>query len=227
MDTFQFADIIILALIAGFIALRLRNTLGKDVGHRPDSTQLRQQMGKDLEERVISMPGLKTAASSQEEEEKEVDELFEALDEDKKAKVEALIEKDGSFKFAEFIEGATGAFEWVVKAFNDGDKSTLKDLLAKDVYQEFEEAMVDRESSAAKADTTLVSIESAEMEDASIKNGNVQIVMKFLSDQIHVVRNEAGEVISGDASEITRVEDEWVFERPLKSRDPNWTIVDT
>lgn len=225
MDTFQFADIIILALIAGFIALRLRNTLGKDVGHRPDTTQLRRQMGKELEERVVSLPGVKATLDTETETEK--DEAFDALEGALKSKVEAIKKQDASFILSEFMEGAKGAFEWAVKAFNDGDKSTLKQLLSKEVYQEFEDAMIDRMSSAAKADTTLVSIEEAELVDAQIKKGNVHITMKFVSDQIHVVRNEEDEVISGDASEITRVEDEWIFERSLKSRDPNWTIIDT
>ncbi|MDG1287219.1 MAG: Tim44/TimA family putative adaptor protein [Rickettsiales bacterium] len=225
MDTFQFADIIILALIAGFIALRLRNTLGKDVGHRPDTTNLRRQMGKELEERVISMPGAKVAVESKEEE--KLDKAFEALEGPAKAKVEKVKQKDASLDITEFLEGSKGAFEWVMKAFNDGDKSTLKQLLSKEVYKEFEEAMIDRESSAAKADATLVSIEEAELVDAEIKGSKVHMTMKFVSDQIHVVRNEEGELISGDASEITRVEDEWVFERGLTSRDPNWTIIDT
>ncbi len=225
MDTFQFADIIILALIAGFIALRLRNTLGKDVGHRPDTTNLRRQMGKELEERVISMPGVKVTVEEKKQE--ALDKAFEALEEPIKTKVEKVKAKDPSVDITEFTEGAKGAFEWAVKAFNDGDKSTLKQILSKEVYQEFEEAMIDRESSAAKADTTLVSIELAELTDAQVKSTKIQMTMKFMSDQIHVVRNEEGAVISGDASEITRVEDEWVFERSVKSRDPNWTIIDT
>lgn len=226
MDTFQFADIIILALIAGFIALRLRNTLGKDVGHRPDSSQLRRQMGKELEERVIAMPGAKTSADKSEAE-VEPDAAFEALNEPMKSKIAEIKQKDESFHLSEFLEGAKGAFEWVLKAFNDGEKSTLKQLLSEEVYREFEEAMIDRMSSPARADTTLVSIESAEVTEAEIVKSKLQITVKFLSEQIHVVRNEAGKLISGDASEVTRVEDEWVFERALKSRDPNWTIIDT
>ncbi len=227
MDTFQFADIIILALIAGFIALRLRNTLGKDVGHRPDSNKIRQQMGKELEERVINLPGVNRAKEDAKLQEPEIDVAFEALEGEIKTKVTAVIKKDPEFNYSEFIEGSQGAFEWVMKAFNDGDKTTLKQLLSKEVYKEFEEAMIDRMNSDAQADTTLVSIDEAEMVDAVVKSGKVNITMRFLTDQIHVVRNEKGDVISGDASEITRVEDEWVFERSVKSRDPNWTIIDT
>lgn len=225
MDTFQFADIIILALIAGFIALRLRNTLGKDIGHRPDVNQLRQQISKDMEERVIPLPGMRAPV-----EEKEVvreDKAFDALSAQMKDKIAEIRKYDAAFNLSEFMEGAKGAFEWVFKAFNEGDKSTLKQLLSPELYQEFEEAMVDRLSSGARADGTLVAITRAELSDARVKGQAAQLTVKFESDQVHVVRNDKDEVISGNASEIARVEDEWVFERSLKSRDPNWTIIDS
>ena len=224
MDTFQFADIIILALIAGFIALRLRNTLGKDVGHRPDSTQLRRQMGKELEERVVTLP---TAKAKAEEEKPKKDKAFDKLENDLQDKITLIKKADPSFNVSEFFEGAKGAFEWVMKAYNDGDKSTLKQLLSKEVYTEFEEAMVDRMSSPARAHTTLVAIDEVTLMDAEIKGSKTQITIKYITDQIHVVKNEAEEVISGEASKVISVEDEWVFERSVKSRDPNWTIIDT
>lgn len=228
MDTFQFADIIILALIAGFVALRLRNTLGKDVGHRPDSAQLRRQLNDELEERVTSLQAVKEKIESEiEGKPSEEDQALEGLSESTREGVEAIKQQDAQFRVKEFLEGAKGAFEWVVKAFNDGDKSTLKSLLAKEVYEEFESAMIDRESSDAKADTTLVSIDKTELLDAKITKGKAQMTVRFMSDQIHVVRDAAGKVISGNPSDITRVEDEWVFERKLKSNDPNWMVVDT
>ena len=188
--------------------------------------KMHRQMGKELDERVISMPGMKSPID--EKSTKVTDAAYSNLDDDKlKAKLDKLIAKDASFNLSEFIEGAEGAFEWVVKAFNDGDKATLKELLSKDIYQEFADAMVDRMSSAAKADTTLISIESTRVTDLSIKNNSVKVIVEFVSEQIHVVRNEEGEVISGEDAGITQVEDEWVFERSLKSNDPNWTIIDT
>lgn len=226
MDTFQFADIIILALIAGFIALRLRNTLGKDVGHRPDSSQLRAQMGKELEERVVSLASAQKAALEKNKEEAK-DKAYEALTDALQKKVDSIKKHDPEFSLTEFVEGAKGAFEWVVKAFNDGEKSTLKQLLSSEVYAEFEDAMVDRLSSQAQAHTTLVAINDVHVVDAEIKKQSSRITLRFESEQIHVVKNESEEIISGDASEVIHVEDEWVFERSLKSRDPNWTIIDT
>lgn len=224
MDTFQFADIIILALIAGFIALRLRNTLGKDVGHRPDSTQLRRQMGKELEDRVVALPTAKTAKDTLKPQE---DKAFDKLNADLQKKVEIIKKADPGFNLSEFFEGAKGAFEWVMKAYNDGDKSTLKQLLSSDVYTEFEEAMIDRMSSPARAHTTLVAIDEISLIDAEVKDTKTHITVRYLTDQIHVVKNEDEEVISGNPSEMIQVEDEWVFERAVKSRDPNWTIIDT
>jgi predicted lipid-binding transport protein (Tim44 family) len=227
MDTFQFADIMILALIAGFVALRLRNTLGKDVGHRPDSAQIRRQMAEEIEERVTSLQAvkdkLKEEATGKKPKPKAEDDLSDKL----KKEIKEIQKHDPEFEFGEFLEGAKGAFEWVLKAYNDGDKSTLKNLLSDEIYQEFESAMIERESGSTKLDTTLVSIDKAEVQEIEVNRKTAQIIVKFLSDQIQVQKDESGKVVSGNASEITRVEDEWVFERPLTSRDPNWTVIDS
>lgn len=233
MDSgFQFADIIILALIAGFIALRLRNTLGKDIGHRPDASHLQHPLSSDstvkptTQDQVIIFPGGKKVELKVEE--TPTDNAFDALDEGALKTTLADIKKeDPQFTLDEFLGGAKSAFEWVMEAYNKGDRATLKMLMNESVYKEFTAALDEADKQDEKHDLTLVSITDASLQDAEIVKGKARLTLYIQSDQVHLVRNAEGEVISGNASDISRVEDEWVFERSLKAKDPNWTIIDT
>lgn len=226
---FQFADIIILALIAVFVILRLRNTLGKDLGDRPDTSRLRKQLGADTEERVIPMPGIdrKPVEDKKPEDEDELA-LAELQDPDVAKQLLVLKDLDAGFSVVSFMEGAKGAFEWVLTAFNDGDKDTLKRLLAKDVYEELANALDERNARDEKTFTTLVSIKNARITRAEISKKHIgRIAVEFTSEQIQVVRDHENKIVEGDPSKVREVIDEWVFERDTRSRNPNWTIIET
>lgn len=226
----QYADILILALIALFVILRLRNTLGKDIGHKPDFSDLRKHLTgeADLLKPAAPQPDkakpgaiLKTPL----EEEKE---WLESLgDQALIAGVDAIRAVDPSFAVASFLEGAKGAFDWVLRAYKEGDAETLKNLLAPELCAEYEKALETLKTAEEKVETTLVSIVDAQLVAASLDKNRARATVRFLSDQIEITRNAAGAIIAGDASHTARVEDEWVFERDVKSRNPNWQIMDT
>lgn len=228
MNEFAYADIIILALIAMFIALKLRNTLGKDVGHRPDMDDLRRRIDEQMrEDNVIDLPALKEENWSKADEAEEKA-LVEKINDDRVNKaLDEIKAIDKQFRAKEFLEGAKVAFEWVMNAFNKGEKDQLKQLMAKDVYAEFEKAIDDRPLSGAKMESTLVSVKSTDIVEAALKQKKAHVTVKFVTEQIIVERGHDGEIVSGDASNIQVIEDEWVFERDLASGNPNWTIIDT
>lgn len=229
---FQFIDIIILALIAFFIFLRYRSTLGKDIGHKPDnSSQLRQQMGKQLDERVISMPGAARDVPEQEDTPPSLESEIEAeniLDTDVIDGLQDIKNANESFSLSEFMSGARIAFEWVLNAFNEGDKKTLQKLMVQEVYQDFGQAIDERANAENIPHTTLVSIESAEITHVELeKKRMARITVQFTSEQIHIVKNKTGEIIEGDSSTVQKVIDEWEFERDIRSNDPAWKIIGT
>ncbi len=227
MESFQFADIIILALIAGFIALRLRNTLGKDVGHRPENPSNARPTSHDVDDRVVSINDAIRGNDTPIKPILTKDAQFEKLQEPIKSKISDIKSIDSSFSVDEFLKGAKGAFEWVTKAFNDGDKPTLKQLMSAEIYKEFEQVIAERAKDNTYPETTLVSIDSVEITEVETTKTHHHITVNFSTSQVHIVKNEQGEVIAGNVSHTTHVEDEWVFERSVKSRDPNWTIIDT
>lgn len=228
MNGLPFADIIIIALIAIFIILRLRNTLGKDVGHTPDLDDLRKRLeGKAADEKVVQMNGEPVPAAD--EKAKKVEEAVRAAiaDSGLLQGIDAIAAADPQFSISGFLEGAKAAFEWVLKAYNGADHETLKMLLAAPIYEEFKLAMDAAKESSTKTETTLVAITDAQIIGAALDKNTARVTVRFVSEQIEITRDAEGKIVAGDPSKADAVEDEWVFERDVKSRSPNWLVMDT
>jgi predicted lipid-binding transport protein (Tim44 family) len=222
---FQVIDIIILALIAGFIALRLRSTLGKDIGSKPDF-DLRGKVDNE-NERVIHIHNPEDEMQKNQDEQREQEAIAQIDDTHVAGMMTKMRKEFPSFSVREFIEGAKGAFEWVLQAYNEKDQSTLSALMDKEVFLDFKAAIDEQEQQDHRQETTLVAIKEADIIDAQLQRDKAKITVRFVTEQIQVLRDDKGEIISGDASETLTIEDEWVFAKSLKSRDPNWTIIDT
>jgi predicted lipid-binding transport protein (Tim44 family) len=220
MTDFQFADLIILAMVALFIGLRLRNTLGKDVGHTPDLTALRRQMTAEPEAKT-------TPAKAAETKEPAEDPLAALGDPLLIEGVKMIQTADASFSVDGFLEGARGAFDWVMKAYQAGDTETLQALLSPAIFEEFKSALEAMKNSTEKHETTLVKILDAQLVSAVLDKGKARVGVRFLSEQVEVTRDAEGKIIAGDPSALQTVEDNWLFEREVKSRNPNWLVMDT
>jgi predicted lipid-binding transport protein (Tim44 family) len=141
--------------------------------------------------------------------------------------VAAVRAADPSFDEAGFLQGARGAFETIVNSFAAGDTAALQPLLSTQVYEAFAGAVRDRVAAKEKHETTLLSIKSADVAEAAVEGTTALVTVKFVSDQVNVTRGEDGAVRDGDPDRIVEKTDVWTFARPLRSRDPNWTLVAT
>jgi predicted lipid-binding transport protein (Tim44 family) len=138
-----------------------------------------------------------------------------------------LSRADASFDPKQFIDGARQAYEMIVTAFAEGNRKVLKDLLSKEVYEGFCDAITDRESRAEQIDQSFVGINKANIVEADVKGGLAQLTVKFVSQLISATRDKAGAVIGGDPQKIKEVTDIWTFAREVQSRNPNWRLVAT
>lgn len=218
MGGLPYGDIIVIGAIAAFILLRYRAMLGERTGRDADATPARPLQEF---ERVIQLP----------EREKPAAEPVEVAPISGYGAASTTLERmrqlDKQFVPDDFLEGARGAFEMVLQAFNERDHDTLTMLLSKDVYNEF---MASLNSFAAEGRTpqnTLLAILEAHIDDATLTGNKARIAVKFTSEQVHLVRDSAGDVVEGDPSQQEVVEDRWVFERALTSNDPAWKVVET
>jgi predicted lipid-binding transport protein (Tim44 family) len=218
----KFIDIVILAMIAAFLVFRLRSVLGKRTGHerppqnpyggREEAAGTSQEARDD--ENVVALPGREPA---------------DDIPDDTPAAegLRSIREADSGFSVGEFTEGARMAFEMVVTSFANGDRETLRPLLSDEVYENFAGAIDARENAGETMEMTLVGIREAEVLEASMDGRVAFVTVKFVTEQIEVVRDRAGEVTSGDATKVSTVTDIWTFARNTRSRNPNWTLVAT
>jgi predicted lipid-binding transport protein (Tim44 family) len=141
--------------------------------------------------------------------------------------LDAIAGEDRSFDAQHFVAGARSAYEMIVSAYAEGDRRALKNLLARDVYEGFEQAIREREQRGEVVETRFVSIDSSDIIGAELRNKVSHITIKFVSQLVSVTRDKAGAVIDGSPDKVTDVTDIWTFARDVTSRDPNWKLVAT
>ncbi len=224
MGDFQFLDIILLALVAGFILLRLRSVLGTRTGHekpreawRPGPADPKAPPAQGDGAKIIPMPDRQIPAQP----------LAPIPPGPAQAGLGRIQQADRSFDPAEFLTGAKGAYEMIVGAFAAGDVQTLRQLLSRDVFGDFEAAIKQRKADGLSQETTLVGIDDAEIVEADLKGTVAEVTIRFVSQLVNATRNAAGAVVAGDPARVDHVTDVWTFARDTTSRDPNWTLIAT
>ncbi len=219
-DGFPIGDIIILGAIAAFIILRYRSMLGDKTGRDPsDIARAKQQA--DENERVIQLPTKEALAASI------PTVTFEAFSPEIQGTLRDMNKIDADFTAEGFLEGARSAFEMTIEAYRNRDLETLRMLLDKPLYTQFEAAIKEQEAKGEQVQNTLLSIAKAEIKEAKLQGSKATIRVFFTSDQIQLVKDKSGEIIEGDVSQEVEIDDTWGFSRDLKSSDPNWVIIET
>jgi len=228
-DGFQFLDIILFAAVAAFFVFRLRGVLGKRMGHdKPPSDPFRKRSAESDDDKVISLPDRNKAESDEEPPEPAVAaEEPAAAGTPLEAGLMQIKLADKNFDEEPFLAGARAAFEMIIATFANGDAKALRPLLSNDVYGDFAGAITERRGAGQTLETTLVGISEAEIIEAELQARTAFVTIKFVSEQINVVRDKKGEVVEGDPTGVTKITDIWTFARNTRSRDPNWTLVAT
>ena len=193
--SFEYIDIILLAMIAGFIFLRLRGILGRRTGFEGKTPAQFQDVLKNvkLEKNIRSN---------------------ENFDEDAKK---------------EFLNGAKIAYETIITDFSDNDNklTTSKPLLSKKIYDQFNQALVERSQRGHYAEITFIGVNSAGIKDHKKVNSILQVTVDFVAEVITCIKDKEKKIISGDPEKIKKIYDTWVFSRDVKSNNPNWQLIDT
>jgi len=230
-DVFDIYTIIFLAL-AVFIFLRLRSVLGQRTGRErpPSNPYARQPVPPSPDKKVIALPNRPSEAAAKPADETPPVERWKGIAEPGSpvaAGLDAIAAADPDFDARHFLTGARAAYEMIVTAFAEGDRRTLKNLLSREVYENFDSAITGREQRGETVESRFVAIESATITAAAQRDKAAQITVRFVSQLVSVTRDKAGNVIDGSADKVTDVTDVWTFVRDVSSRDPNWKLVAT
>lgn len=211
--------IVILAMIAGFLALRLYSVLGKRTGHEQEPAP---RPAEDRSKVTVVQPRALTDAPA--DSVRLVDGLIAPGGE---IGVRALIAADRSFDVPQFVDGAKSAYRMVLEAFWRGDRDELGWLCEPHVLASFEESLAAREAAGEVLDNRLVRIEKAQIVEASLNGRIAEVSLRFEADIAAITRDKDGNVIAGSLTDAVGTNDIWTFSRDIRSADPNWKLSDT
>ena len=226
-----FSDFITLFFLvaAVLIFLQLRSVLGRRTGNEkpPFDPYSPRDVAKGPvtdDNKVVTLP--KRGEAEDENPFAEADALA-PVDSSLNASLREVMTKDPTFRPKEFLNGARMAYEMIVMGFADGDRNTLKNLLSKEVFEGFEAAISERESRGEVLKSTFVGIEKADITQAGIRDSEVQITLRIVSQLISATYDKDGKLVDGDPDAVAEVDDIWTFSRDMRSRDPNWKLIAT
>lgn len=212
-------EIVLLAMVAAFLGLRLYSVLGRRAEQEEESVP--QRFDSDDMPAGIARPV--PAAPVVPQRPIELDGVMPAVERG----VREIAAADSRFSLAQFLEGARGAYRMVLEAFWKGDRETLRELCDEDVYAGFVAAIDAREAAGEKLDNTLIRIEEARIHSASLDGRMARIAVLFVADIAAVTRDKDGNVIAGSLDDAIESRDVWTFSRNTSARDPNWLLDET
>jgi predicted lipid-binding transport protein (Tim44 family) len=220
MGSNNLLDLVIFAAIAVFLVLRLRAVLGRRTGEeqpRPNPFAQPDPAYADRTRGPVQAPAqLGPVALPPTDEPLSLE-----------ARVQRLRAADPSFDEKHFLAGAKTAFQMIVQAFAAGDLATLRPLLAPSIYADFSRAIELRTQAGQTMQSEIRSGIEADLEDARVENGQLQVEVRFTTQQLHALRDASGNALEGDATQAVEVIDLWTFARDPRSKDPNWQLVAT
>ena len=193
--SFEYIDIILLAMIAGFIFLRLRGILGKRTGFEGKApTQIKEVL--------------------------------------KNVKIEKQEKNNDNFDDKaqkEFLKGAKIAYETIITDFSDNDNkiTNSKPLLNSDIFNQFNNALKERNARGHFAEITFIGINSAKIKEHKKIGKILNVTVEFIAEIITCIRDKEKNIVSGDPEKIKKIYDTWVFSRDTTSPNPNWQLVNT
>lgn len=215
-------EIVLLAMVAAFLGLRLYSVLGKRSGHEQEHTprniEPRANDRRPLDDSKPQVPDIVPAPAGS---------PTMVYDIGAEAGMRDILSADRNFDVGRFVEGAQAAYAMILEAFWKGDKEELKTLCDDDVYESFVEVIDAREKRGEILENQLVRIDNARISAAEYNRPVASITVQFDADIAAVVKDKKGNLIGGSLSDAAETHDVWTFSRDLSSADPNWLLDET
>ena len=202
-----FIDIIIFAVIAVLLVLRLRSVLGQRTGYE-DSKRAKETSDSFEDKPVQLHPRQNNSINDGHG-------------------IEALKRADRSFSESQFMDGAQMAFGMILKAYAEGDLAQLKRLLGYDLLQSFTQSIQQRARDKETLAINLEKIKQASIIDAKVFDNVASVTVEFQSVQTRTITDDDGNVIDDEDTGTLDLVDIWTFERDLTLDDPNWKLAET
>jgi predicted lipid-binding transport protein (Tim44 family) len=208
--------IVLLAMIALFVGLRLYAVLGQRTGHEQQPVT-----------RPDAVPGVAQAPAAADAPAPTPEQSGMVFDAGAATGIRAIIAADPDFDVARFMDGAQAAYGMILEAYWKGDREELAHLVGPEVLSSFESAIAERETAGHVLNNRLVNIDRATIDSARLDGKAAEIEVRFVAYVAAITRDADGHVVAGSLEDAVETNDIWLFRRDLKSRDPNWLLVET
>lgn len=211
-------QLLVLAGIAVFLILRLKNVLGTRDGFEQKplpKPQTTRASGPEFEV-IEGGPDL---------------DIVDHVDENSAAAhaLSAMKRVEPSFNVTEFLGGARSAYEMIVMGYENGELSDIQAFLAEDIYESFVDGIAAREDQGLTVEANFIGVRELKLVDATYDEDTqeAELSIRFVGELTSAVRNSEGEIVDGSTTELKRQKDTWAFARNMGSDDPNWLLVST
>ncbi|GAA6209702.1 Tim44/TimA family putative adaptor protein [Cognatishimia sp. WU-CL00825] len=209
-------SILVLAGIAVFLILRLKNVLGTRDGFEPP---------REAAAPKRKNPGFEVIDGGPDRD------ITDHVPENSDAAIALSKMKaaEPSFGVTDFLGGAKGAYEMILMGFETGDLSQIESFLSQDVHEAFSQVIKAREAQGLTIEAEFSGVRETHLHDASFDDatGEAEVTVKFIGELTYVVRDANGEIVEGSESQVKRQKDTWTFARIMGADDPNWQLVAT
>jgi predicted lipid-binding transport protein (Tim44 family) len=211
-------EVVVLAMLAGFIALRLVSVLGRRTGHEePAGDVVRRAPAESLRPARVGGDAPRAEALR----------LPDHMPDAVKAGLSAIAAVDPAFDPDRFVSGAKAAYGMILEAFWKGDAEALKDLVSDDIAAEFADAITARNADGLRLENRLVGVTGADIVGAGLRGAMAEVTVRFDADVVAVTRDAGGAVVAGSTADAVETHDLWTFSRHTGATDPNWLLVAT
>lgn len=212
-------QLLVLAGVAVFLILRLRAVLGSREGFEKPTMPAQQPEGRSVRRDFEVIEGGPDR------------DITDHVPEGSPAAqaLAAMKLAEPGFSVSKFLQGARGAYEMILTAFDTGDLSQVKPFLGAEVYDSFSAVIDERKAQGLKLESQFVGLRELALQDAEFDRATTEgeVTIRFGAEVISVVRDAAGTIVEGDPKASRRQRDVWTFARKMGSQDPNWQLVAT
>jgi len=210
-------QLLVLAGIAVFLILRLKNVLGTREG---------------FEKPPLSKPNGRADRADFEVIEGGPDrDITDHVDENsRQAKaLSAMKRVEPSFTVGEFVQGGRGAYEMILMGFERGELDSIQPFMSEEIFDSFVDAVAQREDQGLTIEAKFIGVRETTVVDALFDENEkrAEVTMRFVAELTSVVRDRGGDIVEGDPKAIKVQKDTWTFARNMGRDDPNWHLVAT
>ncbi len=211
-------QLLILLGIAIFLILKLKGVLGTREGFEKPPEQIDNKPAKAAPQFEVIEGGLDRDITDHVKEDSVIAKTLGKMK-----------DTDPDFSVSEFLQGAKGAYEMILMAFERGDMDAIKPFLSDDVFETFSEVVEAREKQGFTINATFIGVRETKLLKAKhLKTNSLgELTVRFIGEMTSVVHDKSGNIIEGSSTEIKRQKDVWTFARTMDSNDPNWKLVAT